>query len=124
MSYYAFIIAGSTQSSQCEEVYHIEEDRSRFIIVPGVKNCFGCALQSVGTVSWLVSINGDLVPASTVSFVETEANYLVLPMPTDYVEPGNAGRRDIICTSGNQQLEAGLISPGNSVIEQNATEMF
>ena len=112
--------AGLTRPEQCQVLYYIEEDRSSFIIVPEVTNCFNCALHNESMLSWLVSIDtGDLVPASTVPNVEIEANYLIVPIPTDYVEPGNAGRRDIICTTGNRQLEARLTSPG--IYQYNST---
>ena len=68
----------------------------------------------MGSVSWQVELNRDLIPPSLSPDAETDGNFLVIAMPDNYVQPGNSGRRDIACTStvNGQNLEARLASPG------------
>ena len=84
--------------------------------MPGVVNCFSCALDTVGNVNWQVELDGDLVPVSSSPDAVTDDNFLVIAMPDNYVQPRNSGRRDIVCNSAvnGQNLEARLASPGRS----------
>ena len=69
----------------------------------------------MGSVSWLVEIDGDLVPPSlSEDAAATEGNFLIIAMPDVFVQPGTTGRRDIVCASAvtGQTLEARLASPG------------
>ena len=68
----------------------------------------------MGSVRWQVQLDGDLIPSSLSPDAETDGNFLVIAMPDNYVQPGNSGRRDIVCTStvNGQNLEARLASPG------------
>ena len=79
--------------------------------MPGVVNCFSCALDTGGSVSWQVELNGDLVPVSSSPDTVVDGNCLVIAMPDNYVQPGTAGRRDILCSANGQSLEARLASP-------------
>ena len=85
--------------------------------MPGVVNCFSCALDNMGNVNWQVNMDGDLVPVSLSPDAVTDGNLLVIAMPDDYVLPGTAGTQDIVCISilnGQNQLEAQLASPSKS----------
>ena len=81
--------------------------------MPGVINCFSCALDTNGSIAWQVSVNDDLVPVSSSSDAVADDNFLIIAMPEKYVLPGTSGRRDILCTSvdNGQNLEARLVSP-------------
>ena len=80
--------------------------------MPGVVNCFSCALDTAGgNVAWQVELHSDLVPASLSPDVVINGNFLVIAMPDDYVQPGTSGRRDILCSANSQNLEARLASP-------------
>ena len=72
--------------------------------MPGVVNCFSCALDTMGSVSWQVELDGDLVPVSLSPDAVTDGNFLVIAMPENYVLPGTSGRRSIVCTSPNGQI--------------------
>ena len=83
----------------------------------GVVNCFSCALDAIGGVSWEVEVDGVLVPISTLSddnIIVVNGSFLIIAMPDNYVQPGTSGRRDIICIShaNGQTLDARLASPG------------
>ena len=110
-----FHYAGSAQSTppaQCVQNFRIEQDRIDLYIIPGVVNCFSCALDTTGSsVSWQVELDGDLVPVSTSSDTVVSGNFLVIAMPDDYVQPGTSGRREISCSVNDQYLEARLVSP-------------
>ena len=110
-----FHYAGSAQSTpppQCVQNFRIEQDRIDLYIMPGVVNCFSCALDTTGgSVSWQVELDGDLVPVSTSPDTVVSDNFLVIAMPDDYVQPGTSGRREISCSVNNQYLEARLVSP-------------
>ena len=84
--------------------------------MPGVINCFSCALDTNGSITWQVTVNGDLLHLSLAPNAEADGNFLVIAMPEDYVLPGTSGRRDILCTSlvNGQNLEARLTSPSKS----------
>ena len=84
--------------------------------MPGVVNCFICALDTNGSVAWQVMLNGDLVPVSSSPDAVADDNFLVIAMPKNYVLPGTSGRRVIICTSidNGQNFEARLASPSKS----------
>ena len=102
---------------QCVQTLRIEQDRSDIYIMPGVVNCISCGLDTMGSVIWRISVDGILVPASSVPLIATvDGNSLVIAMPEDYVLPGTTGRRDIICISiiNSQELEARLASPSKS----------
>lgn len=81
--------------------------------MPGLVNCFGCALDTMGNVNWQVEMNGDLVPASSSPDAALNGNFLVIATPENYVLPGSSGRRTVQCTSlvNGQTLEARLASP-------------
>ena len=80
--------------------------------MPGVVNCFSCALDTAGgSINWQVEVDGGLVPVSSLSDIVVNGNFLVIAMPDDYVQPGTAGRRDILCSANSQNLEARLASP-------------
>ena len=82
--------------------------------MPGVVNCFSCALDTMGNVNWQVDLDGDLVPVSLSPDAVTDGNFLVIAMPENYVLPGTSGRRNIVCTSlaNGQIFDARLASPG------------
>ena len=84
-----------------------------------MKNCFSCALDTVGPILWQVTLPGSSVPtsvgSSTASFAKVAGNVLVLPMPGDYIRAGYTGLRTIYCSHGSQQYIAQLFSPGRSV---------
>ena len=81
--------------------------------MPGVVNCFSCALDTNGSVAWEVDRDGDLVPVSLSPAAVAIDNFLVITMPKMYVLPGTSGRRSILCTSvdNSQNLEGRLASP-------------
>ena len=80
--------------------------------MPGVVNCFSCALNTTGgSVSWQVEMNGNLVPVSSSPDAVINDTFLVIAMPDDYVQPGTSGRRDIRCSANDQSFEARLASP-------------
>ena len=116
------ISSGTTQSpphapSQCVQSFRIEHDRVDLYIVSGVVNCFSCALDAIGGVSWEVEVDGALVPISTLpddNIIVVNGSFLIIAMPDNYVQPGTSGRRDIICIShaNGQTLDARLASPG------------
>ena len=110
-------MAGLAQPERCVQNFRIDTDHADLIIVPGVINCFSCALDNASnpaTIFWEVSLDSEFVPATSVPFIDIEGNFLILPTPESYVEPGTAGRRDLVCTDSNgQELEARLVSPGN-----------
>ena len=84
-------------------------------IVPGVVNCFMCDLP--GTIAWQVEENRDLVPPSQSPNAEAVGNFLVIASPDNYVRPGTAGRRDIVCTSltDGRDYEVRLASPSKNI---------
>ena len=99
--------------------------------MPGVVNCFSCALDSNGSVSWKVhnvTVDGDLelVPVSSSSDAVADGNFLVVAMPETYVQPGPSGRRNIVCISlvNGQILEARLASPGNLSVYTIKVQLF
>ena len=106
---------GSCQSppEQCAQTFRIEEDREEIFIIPGVVNCFSCALDSNGSVIWKITVTVNDGPAP---FAATDRNFLVIEMPENYIQPGLSGRRSILCISfdNGQILEARLSSPGNN----------
>ena len=80
--------------------------------MPGVVNCFSCALDTTGgSISWQVELDGDLVPVSSSPDAVVNDNLLIIAMPDDYVQPGTSGRRDIGCSANGRSLEARLASP-------------
>ena len=97
---------------QCEQTFQIERDQININIVPGVVNCFSCALNASGDVDWLVEMNGNLVPASSLPDAEVDGKFLVIEMPDNCVPPGLSGGRNISCTSlvDGQTFEARLVS--------------
>ena len=114
-----FMFAGP-ERVQCAQIFRIKRDQTNIYIVPGVVNCFSCALDTMGNVTWQVGLGGDLVPALSplaLAFsIEIVDNFLVIAMPESYVRPGTAGRQDIVCISllGSQSLEARLASPSKN----------
>ena len=61
--------------------------------MPGVVNCFSCALDNKSDVTWQVSLpNGELIPVSSSPDVIIDGNFLVFVMPEIYVLPGTSGR--------------------------------
>ena len=48
--------------------------------MPGVVNCFSCALDSNGSVVWQFTVNDGPAP-----FAATDENFLVIEMPENYV---------------------------------------
>ena len=115
-------LLGSDPSTQahCLRTFRIEHNRMDVYIMPGVVNCFSCALDTMGNVSWQLQ-DGEHVPASLSSDAVTDGNFLVIAMPDDYVLPGTSGRRTIVCTSlvNQQTLEARLGSPSKNGISKN-----
>jgi hypothetical protein len=93
------------------------QDETDINIVPGVVNCFSCALVTEGDVVWQVELNGILVPASSSPDAVADNNFLVIEMPDDYVLSGPSGRQNISCTSlvDGQTIEARLASMGERV---------
>ena len=76
--------------------------------MPGVVSC---ALDAVGSVSWQIELNRNLVPTSSSPDAVVNGNFLVIAMPDNYVQPGTSGRRDIVCSIKSRHLEARLTSP-------------
>ena len=113
MTSWVVIPAGSAQPAQCARTFRVEDDRDDLYIVPGVVNCFSCALDTMGGVSWQVERDGDLVLATSSPDAAVDGNFLIIAMPENYVLPGTSGRRDIACTSvvNGQNLEPRLASP-------------
>ena len=117
--WYVLKFAGP-EPAQCAQTFQIEQDRIDIFIVPGVVNCFSCALDTMGNVAWQVELDSNLVPATLPSVlalgIEVVGNFLVIAMPESYVLPGTAGRQDIACFSAisSQLLEARLASPSKS----------
>ena len=119
-------LLGSDPSTQahCVRTFWIEYDRMDVYIMPEVANCFSCALDTMGNVSWQLQVNmpdGEHVPVSLSPDAVTVGNFLVIAMPDDYVLPGTSGRRTIVCTSlvNQQTLEARLGSPSKNGISKN-----
>ena len=123
------IPAYAQQPARCLQTFRIENgSRPNYVIVPGVANCFSCALDAVGaTVSWSVADGSVIrqlqtgspfiltIANQSITIAEVEENYLILPAPEVYVLPGLVGRQDIFCslaTGSGEQYEARLISPG------------
>ena len=82
--------------------------------MPGVVNCFSCALDNKSDVTWQVSsLDGELIPVSSSPDAVTDGDFLVIVMPETYVLPGTSGRRHVVCTSlfDGHSLEARLASP-------------
>ena len=106
--------SGSGPPAQCVQTFRIEQDQIEQYIVPGVVNCFSCALDTMGSVSWQVELDGDLVPVSLSPDAVADGNCLIVEMPDNYVLPGPSGRRNITCTSlvDGQTFEARLASLG------------
>ena len=108
------------EPAQCAQTFRIEQDRTDIYIVPGVVNCFSCALDTIGNVAWQVDLDGSLVPATSPSAlafgIEIVNNFLVITMPESYILPGTAGRQVITCGSllNFQSLEARLASPSEN----------
>ena len=116
ISYSISISTGLGQSpppSQCVKTFRIEQDRTDLYIMPGVVNCFSCALDANGSVSWQVEVDGDLVPVSASPDIVVNGSFLIIAIPGNYVTPGTSGRRNIICTNlaNGQILDARLASP-------------
>ena len=109
-NWFALVLAAQTPPAQCVQTFRIEQDRVDLYIAPGVVNCFSCALDPNGRVSWKVQLENELVPVSSSPDAVVIGNFLVITMPDDYVQPGTAGRRDISCTVNDQHLEARLAS--------------
>ena len=108
---------GSAQPADCGATFRVLATTFQFVIVPGVRNCFSCDRDTVGSVLWQVTLPGsfirtDVGPA-TAGFAEVDGNFLILPTPEDYVGPGFNGQRIIVC---NGQLASSLFSPGRSVL--------
>ena len=110
------ICAGLSQTppAQCVRTHTISNEDDIYIM-PGVVNCFLCNLP--GTISWRVEENRDLVSPSQSPNAEAVGNFLVIASPDNYVTPGTAGRRDIVCTSqaDGQNYEVRLASPSKSI---------
>ena len=105
--------------SQCVQTFQIEQDLIDINIMPGVVTCFSCALDSAGPgdVTWLVEVDGNLVPVSLSTGAVANGNFLIIEMPDDFFPPGLSGRRNISCTSlvNGQTFEARLVSTGEQV---------
>ena len=85
--------------------------------MPGVVNCFSCALDTMGNVNWQVDLDGDLVVVTLSPDAVAVGNFLVIAMPDNYVQPGTSGRRNIACSlafNDTVRLEARLASPSKS----------
>ena len=112
----AFIGSGSGDipPSQCVQTFTIMQDGTDIDVMPGVVNCFSCALDSMSGIAWQVEINGRLVPVSSSPDVVVDGNFLIIEMPDDYVPFGQSGGRNITCTSifDGQSFEARLTSMG------------
>ena len=88
------------------ETFRIEEDGIDIFIIPGVVNCFSCALDTQVEVVW--QTEGSEAPLE-------RDNYLIIAIPETYILPGISGRRNITCIStidnGLLPLRARLASP-------------
>lgn len=91
----------------CGRTYRIEQNGTEFYITPGLINCFTCALDRVGELSWEIEMG----EAATADFNMV----LVFAMIDNYVVPGISGRRTISCIGliDGQRLQARLASPGS-----------
>ena len=111
---YLFTGSGQNPPSQCVHNLQVEYNRIDLYIMPGVVNCFSCALDNKSDITWQVSLpNHELIPVSSSPDAVTDGNFLVILMPEMYVLPGTSGRRGIVCTSlfDGRILEARLASP-------------
>ena len=112
--------SGQIPPSQCAQTFQIEQDVIDINIISGVVTCFSCALDSTGPgdVVWLVEMDGNLVPVSTLSNAVADGNFLIIEMPDDFFPPGPSGRRNISCISlvNGQTFEARLVSMGEQQI--------
>lgn len=90
------------------------QDGTDIDVIPGVVNCFICALDSMGGIAWQVEMDGRLVPVSSSLDAVADGNFLIIEMPDDYVPLGPSGGRSISCTSlfDGQTFEARLASMG------------
>ena len=108
--------AGSAQPADCGATFHVNASSFEFVIVPGVRNCFSCSLDTKGSVLWQVTLPSSFIPTNvgpaTAGFAEVDGNFLILPIPEDYVGPGFNGQRRIVC---NGLLASSLFSPGREV---------
>ena len=121
------ILVGSsdTPPASCVHNFRIELNLIDIYIEPGVVNCFSCALDTMGSVDWHVTLDGDLVQSSESPDAEVIGNFLVIAMPDNYVLPGTTGRQNVLCTSANgQNLEARLASPSKSMQATDSTVNF
>lgn len=126
-------VSGQTPPAQCAENLRIVQDHADLYITPRAVNCFSCALDTLGDVSWqIATLDGRFWPPSpgdsgrfndtssgrSVRSLTEQGNFLVLEMPDDYILPGMFGRRTIQCTSdvNGQTLQARLASPGKNTI--------
>ena len=97
-------------------------NRIDLIITPGVVNCFSCALDTMGTVQWQVTLDRELVVVTLSEDATTVGNFLVIAMPEEYVTPGTSGTKNIVCSlvsDENQRLEATLASPSKAACSNN-----
>ena len=112
-----FVGSGQGQPSQCVQTFRIKQDRMDLYIMPGVVNCFSCALDTMGNVNWQVSMDDDLVVVTLSPDAVAVGNFLVIAMIDNYVQPGTSGRQNVVCSLANnesQRLEARLASPSKS----------
>ena len=106
--------SGQTPPENCVHTFRIEKNHADITIIPGVINCFSCALDTMSNVLW---VNSSRIPLMSEA-VQTNGNFLVIEMPDNYVQPGPSGMRHIACLSivFGQTLNATLASPGNQSI--------
>ena len=75
----------------------------------------------MGNIVWQVDLDGRLEPTFLSPDAETDGNFLIIAMPDNYVQPGIAGRRSILCSGANgQTLEARLASPSKGTVSTNS----
>lgn len=101
---------------QCAQTFRITQNGTDIYIMPGVVNCFSCALMTNGNVSWVVTVAGDFMLVFE-EFPNATTNGIFLIIAENYVQPGPSGRQTIVCISRDNDGDyfvATLASPGNN----------
>ena len=93
----------------------------QIFITPGIeKACYKCEINGVisPTTTWKATnpITGNLESVPTGVFISYGTMFdgvLGIYDPEDYVEPGVAGRKQLICSTSSGSLSVDLLSPGS-----------
>ena len=101
--------------NSCEATFITDGALNQLYIIPSVKNCFRCALETMGLITWQVILPGSPLPVdigTMTPFAMVDGNTLIISDPETFVLPGLSGARQIICNGVGQQIALHLISPG------------